>query len=261
MPCTQTVVGTPWAGTHSGTVKVGDQLKLDSDDVMNDWASLSEIENLYEGNGGIVTQGTYIDGVIDLTERYVSRVTCQIDAFGETLSNTMDKWASLASLAALDDSDPADWDAFVEVRLDKDDGAGWGPWFRFISGDLDFRMIGIRLQLRGSVKASQVGGGPLQTAMISPVVNSATVTIDMPDRIEKAEDVAVPAGGLTVTFNPAFRVAPAVAITGQDLATGDRWAVTAKSRTGFTLQFFNSAGTPKAATADWIAKGHGRRLN
>jgi hypothetical protein len=85
------------------------------------------------------------------------------------------------------------------------------------------------------------------------------VTVDVPDRIESANNVAVGAGGLSVTFPNAFYATPAIAVTAENMATGDYALITAKSAAGFTIQFKNSAGTGVARTMDWIAKGFGYR--
>jgi hypothetical protein len=79
----------------------------------------------------------------------------------------------------------------------------------------------------------------------------------MEDRIANDYDVSCPSGGLRIDFTPNFMAPPSVHIDGQGLSTGDYHRVTSRDETGFNVQFFNSSGTGKAATFDWIAKGYG----
>jgi len=60
-----------------------------------------------------------------------------------------------------------------------------------------------------------------------------------------------------VTFNPAFKVAPAIGIAAQNLAQGDYYEITSKSATGFTITFKNSGGSAVNRTFDYVAKGYG----
>ncbi len=66
----------------------------------------------------------------------------------------------------------------------------------------------------------------------------------------------VPAAGLTVVFAQGFHVAPNVMITGQNLASGDYFTMT-RTRTGFTIQFFDKNSTAVARQCNWTASGYG----
>jgi hypothetical protein len=41
------------------------------------------------------------------------------------------------------------------------------------------------------------------------------------------------------------------------MATGDFYAITSKTKTGFTITFFNSSGSAQNRTFDYVAKGFG----
>ena len=49
--------------------------------------------------------------------------------------------------------------------------------------------------------------------------------------------------GSAFTYDKAFLSTPQIAITANDMATGDYYAITSSSATGFTLRFYNSSGT------------------
>ncbi|MCY1271606.1 hypothetical protein D9M68_223080 [compost metagenome] len=85
------------------------------------------------------------------------------------------------------------------------------------------------------------------------VVTGLSVGIDMPDRREYARDVISAAGPQAVTFLKPFRVTPAIGITAQNMVQGDYFTVTGKSASGFTVNFFTSAGTPVSRKFDWDA--------
>ena len=97
---------------------------------------------------------------------------------------------------------------------------------------------------------------------VSPAIERLEISIDMPDRIENADDVTCPVGGLSVTYDYPFLIGPAVAITPQGMLEGDDWEFTAKTQSGFGIRFFNwsAPSTDIERTFDWIAKGAGIEL-
>ena len=83
--------------------------------------------------------------------------------------------------------------------------------------------------------------------------------MDMPDRLDHGNDIAsgTDAGGKTVTFSPAFKSLENVAITAQNMASGDFYVITNKSATGFEIIFRNSSNSVVDRTFDFQAKGFG----
>ena len=61
-------------------------------------------------------------------------------------------------------------------------------------------------------------------------------------------------------FNTPFWVTPAISITAQNMATGDYFAITSSAASGFTVRFFNAAGTGISRTFDYLAKGYGEQI-
>lgn len=131
--------------------------------------------------------------------------------------------------------------------------AGWSDWQPFVVGDVSFRTIQFRTILTGQPNADP----DILYSIVTPIVTSVEVSIDMPDRVIANNDVTIPIGGATISFTPPFRGLSGIATADQNMATGDRKAITAKSATGFTIQFFNSAGTSISRVIDWVAKGYG----
>jgi len=91
----------------------------------------------------------------------------------------------------------------------------------------------------------------------TPVVQEVSVTVDMQDRIESADDVSSGAGSKVITFGNAFKATPAIGISAT-METGDYYEITSKSASGFTITFKNSGGTAVDRTFDYVAKGYGR---
>ena len=81
----------------------------------------------------------------------------------------------------------------------------------------------------------------------------------MPDRLIHSQDTAsgTDAGGKDVTFSPAFKQLDSLALTAQNLASGDFYVISNKSATGFTVLFKNSSGSVVDRTFDFTAKGFG----
>ena len=61
----------------------------------------------------------------------------------------------------------------------------------------------------------------------------------------------------SITFSPAYKELSGIGITAQNLSSGDYYAITSKSATGFTIQFFNSSNAGVNRTFDYVAKGFG----
>jgi len=125
----------------------------------------------------------------------------------------------------------------------------WTAWEEIIIGDYTCRAFKFKAELESLNDNT------------APLISSLGAVIDMPDREERGADLQTSAGGVyTVTYANAFKAAPTVKITGQDMATGDYFTVTSKSTTGFTVNFFNSAAAGVQRTFDFSASGYGRLL-
>jgi predicted phage tail protein len=261
-----------FAGAKTDLVVLNDRLVLDQADYMDDIVDWDEYDNL---EGGLVDSGEYeFDTYIDTGAVYTSRVSATFSVLSYNITNMVDEWPLIDSLGLVDDGALAtdyvdtwtDWDAIVNFDLPNTtddsslqvfisttndnpaDSPTWSAWRVFYVGDYTARAFKFKVKLiRGEDTNNQVALATLG------------VTVDVPDRVESANNVSVPAGGLSVTFANAFFDVPATAITAENMATGDYAQITAKTAAGFTIQFKNSAGTGVARTMDWIAKGYGYR--
>ena len=235
----------------------GPYLTLDTDP---DWDAMpgnwDDALGLWDGaNGGVVPSGTYeFAQLVDLGAVYTSRVTARLEVEVLDYVNTWD-----AAAGAWDDR-PGPWDgdpdqydatsARLQIATTNGDpalpGATWSAWTDFAVGDVAARGLKFR-----AVLTSRIGTQ-------APLVRVLTVTVDMPDRIERQDDLTVN-GTLAVTFPTAFKAVPAlgVAVT---MADGDRYVISGKTASGFTITIFTgSTQSTNAATLDYVAAGYGRQ--
>ena len=90
-----------------------------------------------------------------------------------------------------------------------------------------------------------------------PEVSKMQVVLALEKRLESEEDVVSGAGAKAITYDNAFYASPAIGIAAQNMATGDYYAITSKTKTGFTITFYNSSAAAQNRTFDYVAKGYG----
>ena len=127
-----------------------------------------------------------------------------------------------------------------------DDNVTFSSFQNFTTGEFEGRYFKFRALLTSADQDSRT------------LVNTLSVTASLPERTESGADISSGTGGKTITFNNAFRLNPAITISGQNMATGDFFTITSKSTSAFTVEFFNSSGTSKNVEFDFQAKGVGQ---
>jgi len=90
-----------------------------------------------------------------------------------------------------------------------------------------------------------------------PKVHTLSYTVNFEKRTESDEDVVSGTGTKAITYTNSYYATPSVGISAQGMATGDYYSITSKSKTGFTIQFFNSSNSGISKTFDWSAVGYG----
>lgn len=242
-----------FAGTHTNTVTDGTVLQLGTTGLFDDGVgNFDDGVGLFDAGGGTISPtGTYgFANYIDLTQVYSSRVTASIKSIGVDMLNLFDDGVGFFDdgVGLFDGELPGQVDVVLQIATTDDDPSGsptWSGWSNFVVGDYNARAFKFQ-----AILTSDHG-------FMTPSVSELTVTVDMPDRTASDDDILASASGEAVLFSPAFRVKPAIAITGEDMATGDYFTVTSKSATGFTVTFYNSSDVGIARTFDWLAKGYG----
>tara|TARA_R100001440_G_scaffold43596_1_gene63319 strand:- start:1107 stop:1907 length:801 start_codon:yes stop_codon:yes gene_type:complete len=88
-------------------------------------------------------------------------------------------------------------------------------------------------------------------------VHDLKFSVNFEKRVESGEDITSSASGTIITFTNGFFATPSIGIAGQGMQTGDYFSITSKSKTGFTIQFFNASNTGISRIFDFQAVGHG----
>ena len=208
--------------------------------------------NFDSAGGGTSPSGVYeFATVVDLGAVYVVRASASVKTGVIDLASEVDAVAGDfdAREGVFDGTAPAAVDVAVEVSATNDNPSGaptWGAWQRLSVGDYKGRGLRFRAVLTS------------RNLMATPAVEELAITLDMPDRMDAGANVSSSTSGTSLTFSPAFKATPAIAVTGTNLASGDYAVITSQSRTGFTVQFKNSAGTGISRSFDWVARGYGR---
>ncbi len=196
------------------------------------------------------TYGTYhFAAPADLGAVYTSLVSAAVSANGIDRAESVDEWENNDQVENRDgNADPASWGVRLQLRTTIDDPADapvWSDWQDFSIGEYTARAFECRIILQA------------ETQTITPVIHALSLQIDMPDRTDAARNITAPADGIFIAFAPKFRVTPAVAITAQNMQSGDYYSLTDISPSGFHIRFFNSGGSGAVRQFDWLAKGYG----
>lgn len=240
-----------FSGTAENIDVLSGAIQLAGQSNMDDWEDLDAIENFDYGDDGLHATGTYtFANSIDLGAVYTSRVLADIEVAGINLLDNFDTIENLDLVEDLDTVvDPSAYDVRLQIRTTNDDPSGaptWTSWQNLIVGDYTARAFEFRAVLIGKESG------------ITPYITGLSVTVDMPDRIEAQHDLTSDAAGATVDFTHAFKAVPAVAVTGNDMDTGDYFTVSSVTETGFDIRFFNASGTGVVRQFDYVAKGFGK---
>ena len=94
-------------------------------------------------------------------------------------------------------------------------------------------------------------------AQTSSNVRQISVKLNMEERTFSENDLQTSSGSKTITFTNPFFGVPALGISAQNMQTGDVFAISSKTASGFTIAFQNSSGSAVDRTFDYIAKGFG----
>ena len=267
------VVGTitenpSFAGTKTDVVVSDNELILDTtklfDDGLDGTGLFDDALGTFDGGFSTVNAtGTYNflgatgDASIDLGAKFTSKVTAVLTTDRRDYTNLFDSQeGNFDSRSGFFDGDTAPSDVNVKLQISTTDGDPSGsPTYTdfrdFISGDFSARAFRFRAILS------------TESSNSTPSVSGLQVVVDMPDRLIFGEDVAsgTDAGGKAVSFSPALKQLDSLALTAQNMASGDFYVISNKSATGFTVTFKNSSSTVIDRTFDFTAKGFGKVIS
>jgi len=240
-----------FAGTKNNVVISDDAIILDSSELF-DSASGDFDDNTTRffdsgvANADFLATGNYeFANVIDIGAKHTVRVTASLTQTARNPDDLFDNRSGNFDDAKsnFDGDTPANCDAHLEIAT-SDDNSTFTSFQTFVIGNYTARYLKFRLVLTSSDLAS------------TAVVQEATVTVDMPDRIFSEDNISSGTSTKTVTFSTPFKSTNyAVGITAENMATGDFFTVSNKTVNSFDVLFKNSSGTNISRTFDFIAKG------
>lgn len=195
---------------------------------------------------GVALYGTYETATANIVDiGYVSQVKIdfQITEFALNFNeNILAVTDILAESDILNDSNRQFYNVQPQIRFAGEDGI-FGDWVNYVPSLINARYFDVRLVL------STVD------PLIVPFVTEFTWSIDVPDLLQKAENVTIPASGATITYPQEFHAVPNVQITVFDALDGDRYVLTNSTEAGFDIQLFN-VSTAVEREINWIAQGY-----
>lgn len=194
--------------------------------------------------GGAAPSGTYQSAnTVDIGFVLPVHISFDIDAyalnFGENVLSMVDV---LASADILNASNSQHWRVRPQIRHAGDD-AIYTAWRDYTPGLINARYFQVRLVIE------------TDDPLIVPFIQAFTWVVDVPDMIDRAENVTVPSAGMAVVYAHAFHAVPNVQITWLDAIDGDRYVLANQSETGFDIQFFNGA-TAVSRVMNRISQGY-----
>ncbi len=240
-----------FAGTKNNVVISDDAIILDSSELFDSASGNFDDETTRFFDSGVanadfLASGNYeFANVIDIGAKHTVRVTASLTQTARNPDDLFDNRSGNFDDAKsnFDGDTPANCDAHLEIAT-SDDNSTFTSFQTFVIGNYTARYLKFRLVLTSSDLAS------------TAVVQEATVTVDMPDRIFSEDNISSGTSTKTVTFSTPFKSTNyAVGITAENMATGDFFTVSNKTVNSFDVLFKNSSGTNISRTFDFIAKG------
>jgi predicted phage tail protein len=142
----------------------------------------------------------------------------------------------------LNDSNRQFYSVQPQIRFAGEDGI-YGNWVDYVPSVVNARYFDVRLVLSTT------------DPYIVPFVTEFTWSVDVPDLLQKAENVTIPTSGATITYAKEFHAVPNVQIAVFDAINGDRYVLTNSTNTSFDIQLFN-ASTAVQRNINWVAQGY-----
>jgi hypothetical protein len=240
-----------FSGTKNDVVISDDAIILDSSELFDSASGNFDDETTRFFDSGVsnadfLSTGNYeFANVVDIGAKHTVRVTASLTQTARNPDDLFDNRSGNfdSGKSNFDGDAPANSDAHLEIAT-SDDNVTFTSFQTFVIGNYTARYLKFRLVLTSSDLAS------------TAVVSEATVTVDMPDRIQSDNDIVSGTSTKTVTFSSPFKsTSYAVGITMEDANTGDFFTVSNKTVSSFDVLFKNSSGSNISRTFDFIAKG------
>ena len=246
-----------FSGTKTNVVRNTDDgtnfyLTLNSTELFDSASGNFDSVTSHNFDGGtqdnnVVASGTYLfsDIPIDIGAAFTARITANITQTSTDRDRLFDNVAGLFDdqLSNFDGDAPSDCRSIIQISTSNDNST-YTAFRNFSVGDYTARYYKFQLLMQSDDLGS------------TPLVSVLSVVVDMEDRITSGSDVISGTSTKTVTYPIVYKIVPALGVTAQNMTTGEAYAITNKSTTGFQIAFTNSGGSGVSRTFDYIAKGY-----
>jgi len=160
-----------------------------------------------------------------------------------------------------DDAGPSINDVSTEfqTRHTDDDPAGtptWSDWV-VVNAQSGNEIIARAFEFRLKLDSTNTNA--------SPLVSALSATIDMPEYLVSGKDITF-TGTTNIVYNVLgvahpFNAPPAIGLSIANLAETDRYTITNKTRSGFTINTFTGgSASTNSVTIDYVANGYGKEF-
>tara|TARA_R100000664_G_scaffold34157_1_gene54445 strand:+ start:1048 stop:4101 length:3054 start_codon:yes stop_codon:yes gene_type:complete len=217
------------------------------DDVTGNFDSITQ--TLFDGgeNATVKSSGTYeFASVIDAGAVLTTQITA-------TLTQQVTDRARIFDFVSGDfDDQPSNFDGDANTQCSSelqisvsDDNVTYSTFQDFSIGDYTGRFFKFRVLMQSDNNTA------------TPIVTAVGVELQLEEFQTSENDVVSGTGTKSITYPRAFNILNSIAITLsiQDMASGDKYAISSKSKTGFNIAFQNSSGSGVSRTFDYVAKG------
>lgn len=241
------------SGTLDRLIVDGGFLRLTGADSIDDWDDIDAVLNTDTGNAGLAPSGTYeYPEPFDMGGVFTMTATSLIEVTGIDTNSTIDGLENMDDAENFDGGiDASKWGVQMEIRTTNDDpfaSPTWSNWTPFVIGDYTVRGFSLRLVL-----SSRSSG-------ITPAVSFLNGRIDIANRSLSDSGLTASAGGQNVIFSEAFFDVPSLSVTPKNMQSGDYYALSGITASGFHIQFYNSSASGVSRQFDYTANGYGRQI-
>jgi len=129
-------------------------------------------------------------------------------------------------------------------KIEQELNTTFGDWVKMETGRYTGRVFQFKCEL-SSASVDQ-----------TPIIDEVGYTLLFDARTESGSSQSG-TGAQVVTYSKAFYQTPKLAITANDMASGDRYAISSETRSSFTINFYNSSGSGVDRNFQYQANGYG----
>lgn len=217
------------------------------DDVSGNFDSITQ--TLFDGgeNATVKSSGTYaFSDTIDAGSIITTQITATLE------QQVTDRARIFDFVSGNFDDQPSNFDGDANTQCSSElqisvsnDNSTFSAFQDFTIGDYTGRYFKFRVLLTSD------------NGTATPIVTAVGVVLRLESFVNSQNDLVSGTGTKSVIYPKPFRLLNSIAITlsVQDMSSGDKYAITSKSTTGFNIAFQNSGGSGVSRTFDYQSKG------